>query len=103
MLCRAVKISQIKINVAENYVEDECFDFELEEDTIVNVVDYITNNEYENLEILVEEEFTAEKFQIIEENKYKLPSCLLHEIPMLLTHTITTDVNVDESSKKPPN
>ena len=30
---------------------------------IVNVVDYITNNEYENWEILVEEEFTAEEFQ----------------------------------------
>ena len=41
---------------------------------IVNVVDYITNNEYGNLEILVEEEFTAEEFQIIEENKYKLSS-----------------------------
>ena len=27
---------------------------------IVNIVDYITNNEYENLEILVEEEFTTE-------------------------------------------
>ena len=27
---------------------------------IVNIVDYITNNEYENSEILVEEEFTAE-------------------------------------------
>ena len=52
----------------ENYVEDESFD---------NVVDYITNNEYENLEILVEEEFTAEEFQIIEENKYRLSSCLL--------------------------
>ena len=25
---------QIKINMAENYVEDESFDFELEEDTI---------------------------------------------------------------------
>ena len=55
--------------MAENYVKDECFDFELEENTIVNVVDYITNNEYENLEILVEEEFTSEEFQIIEENK----------------------------------
>ena len=42
---------------------------------IVNVVDYITNNEYENLKVLVEEEF-----QIIEENKYKLLSCLLQEI-----------------------
>ena len=30
---------------------------------IVNVVDYITNNEYEKLEILVEEEFTAEEFR----------------------------------------
>ena len=35
---------QIKINMMENYVEDECFDFELEEDTVVNIVDYITNN-----------------------------------------------------------
>ena len=26
--------TQIKINMAENYVEDESFDFELEEDTI---------------------------------------------------------------------
>ena len=78
--------------MAENYVKDECFDSELEENTIVNVVDYITNNEYEHLEILVEEEFTSEEFQIIEENKCKLPSCLLQEIPML-----TTDVNVDES------
>ena len=43
----------------------------------LNVVDYITNNKYENLEILVEEEFNAEEFQIIEENKYRLPSCLL--------------------------
>ena len=55
---------------------------------IVNVVDYITNKEFENLEILVEE-FTAEEFQIIEENKYKLSSCLLQEI------LGTTDVNVD--------
>ena len=47
---------------------------------IVNVVDYITNNEYENSEILVEEKFTAEEVQIIEENKYKLSSCLLQEI-----------------------
>ena len=46
----------------------------------VNVVDYITNNEYENSEILVEEKFTAEEVQIIEENKYKLSSCLLQEI-----------------------
>ena len=46
---------------------------------LVNVVDYITNNEYKNLEILVEEEFTAEEFQIIEENKYKLSWCLLHK------------------------
>ena len=43
-----------------NYVENFDFDFGLEEDTVLNVVDYITNNEYENLEILVEEEFTAE-------------------------------------------
>ena len=56
------------------------FYFELEEDTLVNVLDYITNNECENLEILVEEEFTAEEFQITEENKYKLPSCLLQDI-----------------------
>ena len=90
---------QIKINMAENYVDDECFDFELEEDTIVNVVDYMTNNEYKNLEILAEEEFTAEEFQVIEENKYKLSSCLLQEIPML---TIT-DGNVDESTRKPTN
>ena len=86
--------------MAENYVKDECFDSELEENTIVNVVDYITNNEYENLEILVEEEFTSEEFQIIEENKCKLSSCLLQEIPML---TITTDVNVNESTRKPTN
>ena len=79
--------------MAENYVKDECFDFELEENTIVNVVDYITNNEYEHLEILVEEEFTSEEFQIIEENKCKLPSCLLQEIPML-----TTDVNVESQT-----
>ena len=46
---------------------------------LVNVVSHITNNEYENLEILVEEEFTAEEFQIIEENKYKLSWCLLHK------------------------
>ena len=56
------------------------FYFELEEDTLVNVLDYITNNECENLEILVEEEFTAEEFQITEENKYKLSSCLLQDI-----------------------
>ena len=36
------------------------FYFELEENTLVNVLDYITNNECENLEILVEEEFSAE-------------------------------------------
>ena len=36
---------------------------------------YVEDNEYENLKILVEE-----GFQIIEENKYKLPSCLLQEI-----------------------
>ena len=47
---------------------------------MLNVVDYITNNEYKNLEILVEEQFTAEEVQIIEENKYKLLSCLLQEI-----------------------
>ena len=81
---------QIKVTMMENYVEDECFDFELEENAIVNVVDYITNNEYENLEILVEEEFTAEEIQIIKENEYKMSSCLLQEISML-THTITTD------------
>ena len=40
----------------------------------------LQNNECKNLEILVEEEFTAEEFQIIEENKYKLPSCLLQDI-----------------------
>ena len=39
MLCRPDKIIQaipnsIKINMAENYVEDESFDFELEEDII---------------------------------------------------------------------
>ena len=51
---------QTKINMVENYVEDFDFDFGLEKDTVLNVVDYITNNEYENLEILVEEEFTAE-------------------------------------------
>ena len=56
------------------------FFFKLEEDTLVNVLDYITNNECENLEILVEEEFTAEEFQITEENKYKLSSCLLQDI-----------------------
>ena len=56
------------------------FYFELEEDTLVNVLDYITNNECENLEIIVEEEFTAEEFQITEENKYKLSSCLLQDI-----------------------
>ena len=88
--------------MTENYVEDECFDFELGEGTVVNAVDYITHNEYENLEVLEEEEFTAEELQIIEDNKYKLPSCLLQEIPML-THTITTDANVNESTKKPPN
>ena len=59
---------------------------------IVNVVDYITNNEYKNLEILVEEEF-----QIIEENKYKLSSCLLQEIlPMMF-------MSIDESTRKLPN
>ena len=56
------------------------FYFELEEDTLVNVLDYITNNECEHLEIIVEEEFTAEEFQITEENKYKLSSCLLQDI-----------------------
>ena len=66
--------------MAKNYVEDEFFYFELEEDTLVNVLGYITNNECENLEILVEEEFTAEEFQITEENKYKLSSCLLQDI-----------------------
>ena len=30
--------------MAENYVVDECFDSELEEDTVVNVADYITND-----------------------------------------------------------
>ena len=63
---------------------------------IVNVVHYISNNEYENLKILVEE-FTAEEFQIIEENKYKLSSCLLQEIlPMML-------MLIDESTRKLPN
>ena len=62
---------------------------------IVNVVDYITNNEYENLKVLVEEEF-----QIIEENKYKLLSCLLQEI----LDSTTDDVNIDwESTRKAPN
>ena len=37
---------------------------------VVNVGDYITNNEYKNFEILGEEKFNAEGFQIIEENKY---------------------------------
>ena len=37
---------------------------------VVNVVDCITNNEYENFEIPVEEKFNAEGFQIIEEIKY---------------------------------
>ena len=64
---------------------------------IVNFVDYITNNEYENLETLVEEEFTAEEFQIIGENKYKLSSCLLQEVlPMML-------MLIDESTRKLPN
>ena len=64
---------------------------------IVNVVDYITNNEYKNLEILVEEVFTAEEFQIIGENKYKLSSCLLQEVlPMML-------MLIDESTRKLPN
>ena len=36
---------------------------------IINVVDCITNNEYENLKNLVEEKFTVEEFQIIGENK----------------------------------
>ena len=40
----------------------------------------LQNNECKNVEILVEEEFTAEEFQITEENKYKLPSCLLQDI-----------------------
>ena len=72
----------------ENYVEDESFD---------NVVDYITNNEYENLEILVEEKFTAEEFQIIGENKYKLSSYLLQAIlPMML-------MLIDELTRKLPN
>ena len=79
-------------------MKDECFDFELEENTIVNVINYITNNEYENLEILVEQEFTADKFQVIEENKCKLSSFLFQEIPML---TITADVIVDESTREP--
>ena len=51
---------------------------------IANVVDYITNNKYENMEILVEEEFTVEEFQIIEENKYKLLSCLLRELLLVV-------------------
>ena len=82
--------------MAENYVEDKCFDFELEEDIIVNVINYIVSNECGNLEIL-EEEFTAEKFQIIKENKYKLPSCLLQEIitPLMMLMLI------DESTRKP--
>ena len=58
---------------------------------MLNVVDYITNNEYKNLEILVEEQFTAEEVQIIEENKYKLLSCLLQEI----LDSTTDDVNID--------
>ena len=79
-------------------MKDECFDFELEENTIVNVINYITNNEYENLEILVEQEFIADEFQVIEENKCKLSSFLFQEIPML---TITADVIVDESTREP--
>ena len=38
---------------------------------------------------------------MIEVNKYKMSSCLLQETPML-THAITTDANVHESTKKPP-
>ena len=64
----------------ENYVEDESFD---------NVVDYITNNEYENLEILVEE------FHIIGENKCKLSSCLLQEILPGSDEMMLMIVNVD--------
>ena len=37
---------------------------------------------------------------MIEVNKYKMSSCLLQETPML-THTITTDANVHESTKNP--
>ena len=72
----------------ENYVEDESFD---------NVVDYITNNEYENLEILVEEEFNAKEFQIIEENKIKLSSCLPQKILLMIL------MSIDESTRKLPN
>ena len=36
------------------------------------------------MEILVEEEFTVEEFQIIEENKYKLSSCLLRELLLVV-------------------
>ena len=64
---------------------------------VVNVVDDVTNNEYGNLEILVEEEFTAEEFQIIEGNKYKLSSCLLQEILLMMLMLI------DESTRKLPN
>ena len=93
---------QSKINMTENYNEDECFDFELEEETVVNIVDHTTNNEYKNIEVLIEEKFTAEELQITEENKEKLSSCLLQEI-LALTHSITTNVNADESTKKTTN
>ena len=53
----------------------------------------------EQCSINILEEFTAGVLQIIEKNKEKLPSYLLEEITML-TNTITTDVNVDESTKK---
>ena len=55
---------------------------------IVNVVDDVTNNEYGNLEILVEEEFSAEEFQIIRENKMQV-------VIMSLARNTTDDDNVD--------
>ena len=58
-------------------MEDECFDFELEKDTIVNPVDYTRDNRYKKLKILVEQEFTAKKIQITKETNWKLSSLSL--------------------------
>ena len=49
----------------------------MEKDTIVNAVDYTRNNRYEKLKLLVEQEFTAKKFQIIKDTNWKLSSLSL--------------------------
>ena len=101
MLCRPDKIIQtiqiqIKINMVK--ISGRWKFWFWRSYYIVNFVDYITNNEYENLETLVEEEFTAKEFQIIGKDKYKLSSCLLQEIlPMMLMITL-----IDESTRKLP-